>query len=151
MTATAIAAENSTIGLNKLVNLVALITALKLRSFSSSKRLRSKSSRAKDFTTRTALITSCKSAVISATRPWTSCPATRSFLPKTLIITKTTGTVIKVTNVNFQSMRSIDTKEPISVTDSVIKEIKLSTTAVCNAATSFVRLLMITPVLRRSK
>ena len=72
MTATAIAAENSTIGLSKLVNLVALITALKLRSFSSSKRLRSKSSRAKDFTTRIALITSCKRAVISATRPCTS-------------------------------------------------------------------------------
>ena len=151
MTATAMAAENSTIGLNKLVNLVALITALKLRSFSSSKRFRSKSSRANDFTTRIALITSCKSAVISATRPCTSWPATRSFLPNTLIITSTTGTVIKVTSVNFQSISSIDTREPISVTDSVIKEIKLSTTAVWSAATSLVRLLMITPVLRRSK
>ena len=67
------------------------------------------------------------------------------------MIISTIGTVINVTSVNFQSINSIDTKEPIKVTDSVIKEIRLSTTADCKAATSLVRLLIITPVLRRSK
>ena len=66
---------------------------------------------------------------MSAIRPCTSWPAKRNFLPNTFMMISTIGTVINVTSVNFQSMSNMETKEPIKVTDSVIRDIRLSTTA----------------------
>ena len=57
----------------------------------------------------------------------------------------------RVSRVSFQFSTSIETREPMRMTDSCTKDIRLPAMAVCSAVTSFVRLLMIFPVLRRSK
>ena len=133
------------------VRRVVFMRAQKLLSFCLTNRLISKASRLKERIMRMPEIASSRRAVISAILPCTSWPARRNRLPNTLIVTTTRGTMTRVSKVSFQFSTIMDTRDPMRITDSWTKEIRLPAMAVCNAVTSFVRLLMILPVLRRSK
>ena len=81
---------------------------------------------------------SCSSDVMSAMRSWMSVPLRLSLRPKIFIAWPTSGMTTSVSIESFQSSMIIMTMEPMRMEPSVTISMRLSTSAVWMAATSFV-------------
>ena len=75
---------------------------------------------------------------MSASLSWMIVPDFLSFLPKMFIACPTSGTVMSVMSVSFQSRQNMRTMEPMRTEASVTNSMSFSTRAFCSACTSFV-------------